>query len=180
MRNLLAVVGLSFFSLTSLSLTSAACAFNPAPVQLDASRADWEILAGQWRGTYTTTPQGRNGVIEFKLSAGDEQAFGDVLMIAEREKTPYRPYPPGDSRLGPANAPYTQLLAIRFVRAEHGRISGTMAPYWDPDRKCQATAVFLGEVKGRTIEGTFTSLCDDGVRRLQGRWQVTRQSASPR
>jgi hypothetical protein len=49
------------------------------------------------------------------------------------------------------------LLAIRFVRAEQGKISGTIASYWDPDRSCQATAAFLGEVKARTIDGTFTS-----------------------
>jgi hypothetical protein len=28
---------------------------------------------------------------------------------------PYRPYPPNDPRQGPINAPYTQLLTIRFV-----------------------------------------------------------------
>jgi hypothetical protein len=156
-----------------------ACAYNPPPVQMDASRADWEILSGRWRGTYST-PRGRNGSIDFTLSARDEQAAGDVLMIAENQKDPFRPYPPGDSRLGPTNAPYTQLLSIRFVRAEAGHISGTMAPYWDPERKCQATAVFLGTVKDRTIDGTFTSLCDDGVRQLQGRWRVTKSSGSAR
>jgi hypothetical protein len=101
-------------------------------------------------------------------------------MIAENQKDPFRPYPPGDSRLGPTNAPYTQLLSIRFGRAEAGHISGTMAPYWDPERKCQATAVFLGTIKDRTIDGTFTSLCDDGVRQLQGRWRVTKTSGSAR
>ena len=175
MRNLIIVLGMA-----SLSVVGFACAYNPPPVQVDASRADWEILSGHWRGTYSTTPEGRRGVIDFTLSAGEEQASGDVLMIAEHEKVPYRPYPPGDSRLGPTNAPYTQLLTIRFVRAEHERISGTMAPYWDPDRSCQATAIFLGQVKDRAIEGTFTSLCDDGVRQLQGRWRVTRQATSAR
>jgi hypothetical protein len=175
MRNLIVVL-----SLSSISFGGFACAYNPSPVQMDASRADWEILAGQWRGSYTTASPGRNGLIDFRLSAGDEQASGDVLMMAEHEKTPYWPYPPGDSRLGPTNTPYTQLLTIRFVRAENGRISGTMAPYWDPDRTCQATAVFIGAVKDRTIEGTFTSLCDDGVRQLQGRWSVTRQAPRAR
>lgn len=175
MRILFVVLGISTISVAGLG-----CAYNPPPIQMDASRADIEILAGQWRGSYTTTPQGRSGLIDFKLSAGDDHASGDVLMIAENGRTPYRPYPPGDPRLGPANAPYTQLLTIRFVRAENGKVSGTMASYWDPDRQCQATAVFLGSLKDRTIEGTFTSLCDDGVRQLQGRWRVTRQASSAR
>ena len=163
------------FGVAVLTFGGAACAYNPPPVPVYASRADWEILAGNWRGGYTATSQGRSGVIEFKLSAGDEQAFGDVVMTAEHARVPYRPYPPGDPRLGPTNIPYTELLTIRFVRAEHGLISGTMAPYWDPDRSCEASATFLGEVKGRVIEGTFTSLCEDGVRELRGRWHVARQ-----
>jgi hypothetical protein len=175
MRNVLRVVGI-----TVISAVGFACAYNPPPVPVEASRADWEILGGEWRGSYSTTPQGRSGSIEFKLSAGEEQAAGDVLMVAENAKTPYRPFPPGDSRLGPTNTPYSQLLAIRFVRAEQGKISGTIASYWDPDRSCQATATFLGEVKDRTIDGTFTSLCEDGVRRLQGRWRVTKQPTSAR
>jgi hypothetical protein len=153
----------------AIGAASPGCASNPAPVPVDASAADWEILSGQWRGTYSTTPQGRTGVIDFRLSAQAEQAAGDVLMIPENEKVPYRRFPPGDARLGPTNAPDTQLLAIRFVRAQQGHISGTIESYWDPDRRCQATAVFLGQVKDRVIDGTFTSTCDDGVRRLAGK-----------
>jgi hypothetical protein len=154
------------------------CASNPAPVPVDASRADWEILAGQWEGTYSTTPQGRTGTIDFRLSAQAEQAAGDVLMIAENEKVPYGRFPPGDARVGPTNTRDTHLLTIRFVRAQQGHISGTIDSYWDPDRRCQATAVFLGQVKDRVIDGTFTSTCDDGVRRLNGKWRVTRQATT--
>ena len=154
------------------------CASNPAPVPVDASRADWEILAGQWQGTYSTTPQGRTGTIDFRLSAQAEQAAGDVLMIAENEKVPYGRLPPGDARVGPTNTRETHLLAIRFVRAQQGQISGTIDSYWDPDRRCQATAVFLGQVKDRVIDGTFTSTCDDGVRRLNGKWRVTKQATT--
>ncbi len=171
MRIVSRVVGIAVISAGGF-----ACAYNPPAVPVAASRADWEILGGEWRGSYSTTPQGRSGSIEFKLSAGEEQAAGDVLMVAENARIPYRPFPPGDSRLGPTNTPYSQLLAIRFVRAEQGKISGTIASYWDPDRSCQASATFLGEVKGRTIEGTFTSLCDDGARQLQGRWKVAKQA----
>ncbi len=158
----------------------AACAGNPAPVPVFASRADWEILGGHWSGSYATSPSGRRGVIDFTLSPGNEQASGDVLMIADGTKVPYRPHPPNDPRQGPIDAPYTQLLTIRFVRADQGQISGTIASYWDPDRDCQASATFLGNVQNRVIEGTFTSTCEDGVRQLRGTWRVTREPVRPR
>ena len=154
----------------------AACAGNPPPVPVFASRADWEILNGHWSGAYQANPSGRRGLIEFTLSSNDEEASGDVLMIAEHARIPYRPYPPGDPRLGPVDVPYTQLLTIRFVRADRGQISGTVASYWDPDRQCQATAMFLGTAQAREIAGTFTSTCEDGIRQLRGDWHVTRQS----
>lgn len=173
MRNLIMV-----FAVAAIGLGESACAYNPPPVPVYASRADWEILAGHWTGTYTTSSTGRRGVIEFTLSADDGQAFGDVVMFADGEPAPYRRYPPGYPQLGPTNQPYAQLLTIRFVRAERGLISGTIASYWDPDRRCQASAMFLGEAKPREIDGTFTSICEDGVRQLRGKWRVTRQAAS--
>ena len=39
-------------------------------------------------------------------------------------------------------------------------ISGTMDPYWDPDRRCRAAASFLGSVDGNVIAGSFVSRCD--------------------
>jgi hypothetical protein len=169
MRNLWVAAGLSASILSVVS-----CAGNPAPVPVSASRADWEILAGHWRGTYSTASPSRRGVIDFTLSAADEQAAGDVLMIADNGRTPFRPYPPGDPRLGPTNAPYTQVLTIRFVRAENNELSGTIASYWDPERSCQASATFLGRLQGRVIEGTFASICLEDVRQLRGQWRVTR------
>ena len=151
-----------------------ACVGNPPPVPVYASRADWEILAGRWNGSYSTSSPERHGLIEFTLSAGVEQASGDVMMIAEGTRAPYRAHPPGDPRLGPTNAPYTQLLTIKFVRAAQGQIRGTIASYWDPDRSCQASATFLGTAQPRAIDGTFTSTCEDGVRQLRGKWRVTR------
>ncbi len=164
----------------STTLAMAACAGNPAPVPVYASRADWEILSGRWTGSYSASTPRRHGVIEFTLAAGDEQASGDVVMIADGARTPYRPYPPGDPRLAPIEAQYTQLLTIKFVRAENGQVSGTIGSYWDPDRSCQATAMFLGAAASRKIDGTFTSTCEDGVRQLHGTWQVTRQPAASR
>ena len=171
---------LALVAVLPIFLVLAACAGNPRSVPVFASRADWEILSGHWSGSYSTSPSTRHGVIEFTLSAGEEQASGDVLMVADGAHGPYRPYPPNDPRQGPINAPYTQLLTIRFVRADRGEISGTIASYWDPDRSCQASATFLGGAQNRVIEGTFKSTCEDGVRQLRGTWRVTRQPVSSR
>jgi hypothetical protein len=67
----------------AITLTVMSCAGNPPPVPVSASRAEWEILGGHWRGTYSTDSPSRRGVIDFTLSAADEQAVGDVLMIAD-------------------------------------------------------------------------------------------------
>jgi hypothetical protein len=167
-------------AILAVTIVSGACVGNPRPVPLHASRADWETLAGRWRGSYETAAPSRRGLIDFTLSAGDRQASGDVLMIAEGTRVPYRPYPPGDPRLEPIDAAYAQLLTIRFVRAEQGEISGTIASYWDPDRNCQASATFLGATQAHAIEGTFTSTCEDGVRQLRGKWRVIRQPVPSR
>ena len=174
MRRYLAIV------IAGVTIGAAACATNPRPVPVYASPADWEALAGRWRGSYTTSEPNRRGLIDFTLSSSGERASGDVLMIAEGSRIPYRPYPPGDPRLAPIEAAYTQLLTISFVRAERGQISGTIASYWDPDRSCQASATFLGTAQPHAIDGTFTSTCEDGVRQLRGKWRVTRQAAPSR
>ena len=64
-----------------LIVSVVACAGNPPPVPVFASRADWEILGGHWSGAYKASPSGRHGLIDFTLSASEEQASGDVLMI---------------------------------------------------------------------------------------------------
>ena len=163
-------------AIIAMTIGSAACAGNPPPVPVFASRADWELLAGRWRGSYSTSAAARRGLIDFTLSASGEQASGDVLMIAEGTRIPYHRYPPGDPHFKPLDAPpSTQMLTIKFVRAEERRISGTIDSYWDPDRQCQATATFLGIAQSRVIEGTFTSTCEDGVRQLRGKWRVMRE-----
>lgn len=64
-------------------------------------------------------------------------------MIADESGWPYRRYAP-TSGATPVE-PFTELLTIRFVRAVDGQISGDLEPYWDPDRRCQASATVLGE-----------------------------------
>jgi hypothetical protein len=148
------------------------------PVHLDATPADMEMLAGQWKGDYNSPALGRRGSIEFKLVATEGQAYGAVVMTPQGSTRPYEPNTLGRENESNRIAP-TQLLTIRFVRADSGEITGMLDPYWDPDRNCQATTRFLGYLAKGVIEGTFKTLFDCGAGEAGGTWQVTRVSPKP-
>jgi hypothetical protein len=137
---------------------------------LDGSPADLERLAGAWEGEYAGGPHGRSGTIVFTLAAGEDHAHGDVLMIPEGSERGYSPYP---GRTLPDQAP--QVLTIRFVGANDGRVTGSLDRFWDPDSRCGAFATFRGTVSGPVMEGTFTSQCVDGRAPVTGRWKVRRR-----
>jgi len=156
--------------------TVGGCAHMP-PVRVNASPADMEMLAGEWKGDYASPALGRRGSIEFKLVASSGQAYGDVLMIPQNSTQPYEPSTLGNPSPQAGMPTGTQLLTIRFVRAESGEINGMLDPYWDPDRNCHAYSVFHGAMAKGVIEGTFTTTFECGAGEATGRWQVTRKPA---
>jgi len=160
-------------ALTFSAVCSAGCGFAMRAVPFEATPAEWERLGGDWRGDYRIDDHDRSGLIEFRLKGAEHEAYGDVLMIPDRRTGPATG---PDRGLRPTPNPETepQLLTIRFVAAEAGAIRGSMTPYWDPDRECQARASFVGSVDGDAIAGTLASVCEDGVRVLRGRWRVKR------
>ena len=155
---------------------AAGCAYRPAPIVLDAGPAEWRAMIGTWHGSYSTASGRRRGLIDFSLAAGDNEAFGDVLMTAAGTHDRYNAVQHGASSEGEYALRHSTVLAIRFIRASDGRLMGATVPYWDPDRQCEATATFYGAIGDGRIDGTFTSLCGDGVHVLQGRWTVKRRS----
>jgi len=154
-----------------LAIFTSGCAYM-APIHLEATPADMEMLAGEWSGEYNSPALGRRGTIEFKLKASVAQASGVVVMIPQGAGRPYGPSSLRNefdsSRILP-----TQLLTIRFVRAQSGEITGMLEPYWDPDRNCEATTRFIGYLAKGVIEGKFTTTFDCGVGAASGTWQVT-------
>ncbi len=155
------------------------CSLTMRPVHVAASHIQWEALAGEWRGTYRMDGYDRHGTIAFKLAAIEEQASGEVLMIPERTGWPYTMNGPMQGPPSGRMEPRTQLLTIRFVEAADGTVSGTMDPYWDPDRQCTAHATFTGLIDGNSVSGSVNSVCDDNVRVLHGRWRARRTPTSP-
>jgi hypothetical protein len=156
-------------------VTAAACVSTSAPVKVVGTPSEISALAGHWEGEYSSKATGRLGSILFDLVAGEDHAHGDVLMTPRGSANPYRPSRrPGGQ--GPPPAEASQILTIRFIRAEDGKVSGTLDPYWDPDCNCEVTTTFVGQVKGDTVEGTFSSERNAG--RVFGTWKATRRAHS--
>jgi hypothetical protein len=154
----------------------ASCAANPAPVPLAVSQSEVAALVGEWRGDYETTiGPPRFGSILFRLSPRGDVARGDVLMVAH----PDRVMPPelreaGDPWIERERIPQSQLLAITFVRASNGVVSGALNEYQDPVCGCTLRTTFLGRVAGDRVDGTFTSLHVETGQVTGGEWRATR------
>lgn len=159
-------------SFVSSALLLAACASNPAPVPVVGPSADVASLAGEWAGDYSSAESGRSGSISFTLRSAADSAFGDVVMIPAgwgRPLTPWR----GEASSA-AQRPQTEVLTINFVRVQQAHVNGTLAPYADPQTGERLVTTFTGELKGNSIEGTYTTRLSSGQTQT-GRWTVQRK-----
>ena len=157
----------------SLVALAAACSATPAPVPVVAEPVDISALAGEWNGEYESPELGRRGSIVFTLRAGADTAHGDVLMIPRGYDDPLRPAEPRTGRERERSNP--ELLTIRFVRLDGGRVSGVLDPYRDPECGGALETSFTGRlVNDSTIEGTFVTTGPPGFPRSTGSWRVTR------
>src|SRR6266568_4710460 len=69
---------------------------------------------------------------------------------------------------------FGDVIMIRCVRVEQGRVSGTLDPYADPRTGERLLTTFRGELKGNTIAGTYTTRLPSGDTQT-GRWSVQRR-----
>ena len=165
------------FAMLALLVAIAGCAPMPT-VALQATPADLEVLAGEWKGEYESAALGRRGTIEFSLKAGTDDARGDVVMIPNSRRTPYRPERYED---GPhaQSLPDSELLTIKFIRASDGSLAGMLDRYWDPDRACFANTAFNGRVGLGIVKGTFRTTFDCGAGDATGTWSAAKKRAKP-
>jgi hypothetical protein len=161
--------------LAVLSVAIGACATVPAPVPVVGDAADLGKLAGEWGGEYQGETSGRSGSIVFKLAAGADTAFGDVVMIPRERRESRLPVQDPSAGLPIARTP--EVLSISFVRATDGGLSGRLTPYRDPDCDCLLITRFQGRFRGDLIEGTFTSTPADGGAMQTGTWKVKRKKS---
>ena len=154
---------------------AASCAPMPT-VALQATPADLEMLAGEWTGEYESTALGRHGSIEFKLKAGTNDAYGDVVMVPQGRRMPYQRQPDHYTHDTPGPPP-SEFLTIKFIRASNGSLTGMLDRYWDPDRDCYATSTFNGNIGLGVVEGTFKTTFECGSGDATGRWTARKKAA---
>ena len=156
-----------------LAISLAACSSNAPSVRVVGDLVGMQALSGEWAGEYIGTSSGRSGSISFRLDAGRDSAFGDVVMIPQGSSEPLRA---ADRAAGQMNARQPLVLAIRFVRVAGTTLSGRLEPYTIPGCSCTLNTTFTGEMKGDVIEGTYTTNGEPtaGVPQT-GHWKVTRR-----
>jgi hypothetical protein len=157
---------MSRLSLLFLTITLA-CASLPDPVPVFGDIDDVSALVGEWSGEYDGAA-GRTGSIVFDLRSTTAAARGDVVMIPRSSgRLPARQ--DAGSHVEPIAG---QVISISSLRVSGGEISGTLAPYTDPDCGCTVRTTFTGRLNGDTIDGTFVTL--GAGREQSGRWSVTK------
>ena len=158
---------------TLLVLALSACGASRAPVPLVGASSDVGALTGEWAGDYSSAQSGRSGSISFTLRAAGDSAFGDVVMIPTAWGRPLAPWREQNAA-GGNQAPASTVLSIRFVRVEHGHVSGTLDPYADPQTGARLLTTFTGELNGKTIAGSYTTRLPSGDTQT-GQWSVQRR-----
>lgn len=162
-----------FGTVAALSLFYWNCGAVQNPVELVGKEIDLALLDGEWVGEYYSRDTGRSGIIRFKLTAGEMEAYGDVVMIPRGSTKPYRPAGLMDET--EISTPVPEVLSISFVKIKGGGISGKLTPYWDPDIQRRLITTFEGTLVGDSIEGTFESRIDQSPIYFYGTWKATRK-----
>lgn len=161
-----------FLTASLATVAALACATRPQPIPLSADTENLSALVGKWSGDYSSDATGRSGSIVFKLSAGKDTAFGDVVMVPRAAQV----QPSADRGQIVAVQPSSEVLSIRFARVEGGAVSGVMNAYTDPACGCTVQTTFTGRrTDPNTIEGTFTTSGSGLPGAQTGRWKVKRQ-----
>ena len=82
----------------------------------------------------------------FRLEAGADTAYGDVVMIPRQRREARLPVQ--DPSTGLPIPRTVEVLTIAFVRATDGGLSGRLTPYRDPECDCVLDTRFQGRIRG--------------------------------
>lgn len=138
----------------ALPLLLLAC-HSPMPQVTVQGDPGWVAeLVGRWEGSYESEQTGREGTLQFELTAVGDTARGEILMLPALGEEPYQGSNRGEPReRRPVRTP--TLIPIRFVKVEEAQVLGQLDGYYDPSCRCQVTTSFIGSVDGDEIRGIF-------------------------
>lgn len=132
---------------------AAACGGSQKSVEVKGGDGELAKLAGTWSGDYRGLESGRSGTIDFALELGRHTAVGEIHM----------------------GAPDAPALKIEFVAIAGGQVSGTIAPYTDPNCQCEVQTTFTGVADGDAIAGSFSTKVSATGDTQTGEWRVERK-----
>lgn len=153
-------------------LVLAACTYAGTPVPLRGSPVDISALAGRWDGEFYSDESRRGGTLMFTIRAGNDTAFGDVVLSAGITGPVVAADAKYAEHLGHSRAP--DVLRVTFVAIQGRMVQGQIEPYIAPDCDCVVVTEFIGTLSGDVIEGRYDTR-GPGVRQ-EGRWSMRRTS----
>lgn len=162
----------NLFALATLG--ALACALNPAPVAISADSEGRALVLGDWSGSYYTNDGGRAGSIVFQFHQHDStgiQCFGDVVMSLPGNRQ--RAFVEQSGISAPEET--LQLLTIDFVRVTGHEVTGSMAPYRDPDTGEMLGTTFKGRIDGDKITGALVTVHSSSGIEEVGSWEIFRK-----
>jgi len=162
-----------WIAIAAAAATAACAPSPPAPVPVSAPEGT-SALVGEWAGEYESPAVGRAGSIVFHLDAGRDTAQGDVVMVPRGSQEALRRAPAEPGTLVHAST-VPQVLTIRFVRVQGGRVTGVLDPYLDPDCGCRVFTAFEGTLAGDRLRGTFETR-GSPAGPVTGTWSVERRA----
>jgi hypothetical protein len=129
-------------------------------------------LAGIWDGEFIGNESDRSGTIHFELEAGQDSAYGDVLIMPRQWLQAGRIS--GSQRAPAPKLP--ELIRINFVYITDNFVRGTLEEYYDSLCGCTLTTVFDGTLTGNEIKGSYETRYPQGAVAFYGTWTVRRVS----
>ena len=152
------------------------CAVKQPPVKVVGPAHDVAAIAGHWSGEYGSPATGRTGTIDFTTTARGDSASGVVVMIPAGFAQPLRPWRDPALTGQEPSAATPSMLTITLVWVKGDRISGSLAPYADPETGARLYTAFEGRLVADTISGTFsTGEGSAATTEPTGTWRVVRR-----
>jgi hypothetical protein len=156
--------------LALVAVSAIACVSLPRPVSVVDRPTDALLLAGDWRGAFSSEDGRRGGSMTLALQVKNDTARGEAILtpvtyVAQTEATaPMR-----------AEAGAALRSSMHFVSVTDGVVAGVVPPYFDTERLTVVQMTFVGKLRSwNVIEGTYVTLGANLRIEERGTWRVVR------